>query len=74
MTPQLGGTISSEFFSRYDATVQAGLNSGPNVFVILDVVGSITIGFHEAVSLTWLGSAQLRSLEWSHYQPGRSDE
>ncbi|KAF8898927.1 endoglucanase [Infundibulicybe gibba] len=37
MTPTLGGTISSSFFSRYDATVQAALNSGSSPFVILDL-------------------------------------
>ncbi|KAJ3483129.1 hypothetical protein NLI96_g6518 [Meripilus lineatus] len=37
MTPTLGGSIDQSFFSRYDATVQAALNSGPNVFVIVDL-------------------------------------
>nr|Q66NB7.2 RecName: Full=Manganese dependent endoglucanase Eg5A; AltName: Full=Carboxymethyl-cellulase 5A; Short=CMCase 5A; Short=Cellulase 5A; AltName: Full=Endo-1,4-beta-glucanase Eg5A; Flags: Precursor [Phanerodontia chrysosporium]AAU12275.2 endoglucanase [Phanerodontia chrysosporium] len=37
MTPTLGGTISQSFLSRYDQTVQAALNSGPNVFVIIDL-------------------------------------
>ncbi|TCD59883.1 Manganese dependent endoglucanase Eg5A [Steccherinum ochraceum] len=37
MTPQLGGSIDQSFLSRYDATVQSALNSGPNVFVIVDV-------------------------------------
>jgi len=35
MTPTLGGTISSSFFSRYDATVQQGLATG--AYVILDL-------------------------------------
>lgn len=38
MTPTLGGSIDQSFLSRYDATVQAALNSGPNVFVIVDLV------------------------------------
>lgn len=38
MTPTLGGTIDSKFFARYDATVQAALNSGSNPYVILDLV------------------------------------
>ncbi|KAI0785471.1 glycoside hydrolase superfamily, partial [Irpex lacteus] len=37
MTPTLGGSIDQSFLSRYDQTVQAALNSGPNVFVIVDV-------------------------------------
>ncbi|KAI0830537.1 glycoside hydrolase superfamily [Trametes gibbosa] len=37
MTPNLGGPIDESFFSRYDATVQAALNSGPNVHVIVDL-------------------------------------
>ncbi|KAF7799321.1 hypothetical protein EIP86_010553 [Pleurotus ostreatoroseus] len=37
MTPTLGGQIDPNFFSRYDATVQAALNSGPNVHVIVDL-------------------------------------
>ncbi|OCH94715.1 endoglucanase [Obba rivulosa] len=37
MTPTLGGTIDSNFFSTYDTTVQAALNSGPNVYVIVDL-------------------------------------
>ncbi len=41
MTPTLGGSIDQSFFSRYDQTVQAALNSGPNVFVIVDVVSFI---------------------------------
>ncbi|KAI0785076.1 endoglucanase [Abortiporus biennis] len=37
MTPTVGGTINSSFFSTYDQTVQAALNSGPNVYVIVDL-------------------------------------
>ncbi|KAI0931799.1 Manganese dependent endoglucanase Eg5A [Taiwanofungus camphoratus] len=37
MTPTLGGTINSTFFNEYDATVQAALNSGSNVYVIVDL-------------------------------------
>ncbi|TDL21861.1 cellulase-domain-containing protein [Rickenella mellea] len=37
MTPQVGGTIDPNFWSRYDATVQQALASGPNVHVILDL-------------------------------------
>jgi len=35
MTPTLGGTIDSSFWSRYDATVQQGLATG--AYVILDL-------------------------------------
>ncbi|KAG8844632.1 Manganese dependent endoglucanase Eg5A [Serendipita sp. 411] len=35
MTPTVGGTIDSAFFSRYDATVRDGLNTG--AYVILDL-------------------------------------
>jgi len=37
MTPTLGGAISQSFLSEYQATVQTALNSGPNVYVIIDV-------------------------------------
>ncbi|KAG6860244.1 Manganese dependent endoglucanase Eg5A [Termitomyces sp. Mi166 len=37
MTPTVGGTIDSSFFSRYDATVQAALNSATQPYVILDL-------------------------------------
>ncbi|KAI0779090.1 glycoside hydrolase superfamily [Irpex lacteus] len=37
MTPTLGGPIDPVFFARYNATVQAALSSGPNVWVIIDV-------------------------------------
>ncbi|GJE87572.1 endo-1,4-beta-glucanase [Phanerochaete sordida] len=37
MTPTLGGSIDQSFLSRYDQTVQAALNSGPNVMVIVDL-------------------------------------
>ena len=43
MTPQVGGPISEQFFSRYDASVQAALNSGPNVHVILDLVSCLLV-------------------------------
>lgn len=39
MTPTVGGTIDSTFFAEYDATVQAALASGDDVYVILDLVG-----------------------------------
>ncbi|KIJ46399.1 glycoside hydrolase family 5 protein [Sphaerobolus stellatus SS14] len=35
MSPTLGGTISSSFFSRYDSTVQSALSTG--AYVILDL-------------------------------------
>lgn len=38
MTPTVGGTINSTFFSIYDTTVQQALSSGSNVHVIIDVV------------------------------------
>ncbi|KAH9836977.1 endoglucanase [Rhodofomes roseus] len=37
MTPTLGGTIDSTFFSEYDQTVQAALSSGSGVYVIVDL-------------------------------------
>ncbi|KAE9390576.1 cellulase-domain-containing protein [Gymnopus androsaceus JB14] len=37
MTPTLGGTIDSTFFAEYDATVQAALASGDDVYVIVDL-------------------------------------
>ncbi|KAH0578023.1 Manganese dependent endoglucanase Eg5A, partial [Termitomyces sp. 'cryptogamus'] len=37
MTPTVGGAIDSSFFSRYDATVQAALNSATRPYVILDL-------------------------------------
>ncbi|KAJ3887902.1 endoglucanase [Lentinula edodes] len=37
MTPTVGGTIDSTFFAEYDATVQAALASGDDVYVILDL-------------------------------------
>ncbi|KAF5352522.1 hypothetical protein D9756_006054 [Leucocoprinus leucothites] len=37
MTPTLGGTIDGTFFQRYDASVQAALNSGSSPYVILDL-------------------------------------
>lgn len=38
MTPTLGGTINSTFFSEYDTVVQAALSSGSGVYVIVDLV------------------------------------
>ena len=40
MTPTLGGPIDPVFFARYNNTVQAALSSGPNVWVIIDVVSN----------------------------------
>ncbi|EPT01469.1 hypothetical protein FOMPIDRAFT_100175 [Fomitopsis schrenkii] len=37
MTPTLGGTINSTFFSEYDTVVQAALSSGSGVYVIVDL-------------------------------------
>ncbi|KAL1951468.1 hypothetical protein VTO73DRAFT_617 [Trametes versicolor] len=37
MTPNLGGPINETFFATYDQTVQAALNSGSNVHVIVDL-------------------------------------
>ncbi|KAI0048338.1 glycoside hydrolase family 5 protein [Auriscalpium vulgare] len=37
MSPTLGGTISSTFFARYDATVQAALSSSSGTYVIIDL-------------------------------------
>ncbi|KAG6911572.1 Manganese dependent endoglucanase Eg5A [Tephrocybe rancida] len=37
MTPTVGGTIDSSFFSRYDNTVQAALNAVTKPYVILDL-------------------------------------
>lgn len=36
MTPSVGGTIDSSFFSRYDQTVQQALATG--AYVIIDLV------------------------------------
>ena len=38
MTPALGGMISSSFFARYDATVQAALSASTSPYVIIDLV------------------------------------
>lgn len=38
MTPTLGGSIDQTFLATYDSTVQAALNSGSNVYVIIDLV------------------------------------
>ena len=40
MTPTLGGPIDPAFFARYNNTVQAALSSGPDVWVIIDVVSN----------------------------------
>ena len=45
MTPTLGGSINETFFERYDATVQAALSSGSNVYVIVDVVSLLVMVF-----------------------------
>ncbi|KLO20744.1 glycoside hydrolase [Schizopora paradoxa] len=37
MTPTVGGPINETFFNTYQTTVQAALNSGPEVHVIVDV-------------------------------------
>ncbi len=37
MTPNVGGPINETFFATYDKTVQAALNSGSNVHVIIDL-------------------------------------
>lgn len=37
MTPALGGMISSSFFARYDATVQAALSASTSPYVIIDL-------------------------------------
>ncbi|CCL98510.1 uncharacterized protein FIBRA_00509 [Fibroporia radiculosa] len=37
MTPTLGGTINSSFFSEYDTTVQAALDSSSGAYVIVDL-------------------------------------
>ena len=41
MTPTLGGSINQTFLSIYDQTVQAALNSGSGVYVIVDLVGDV---------------------------------
>lgn len=38
MTPTVGGTIDSNFFRRYDATVEAAKSSGSDPYIILDLV------------------------------------
>lgn len=68
MTPQVGGTIDSAFLQRYDATVQSALNSGSDVFVIIDLV--CTRLELKPVSYTHhFILAQLRSLEWRYHRP-----
>ncbi|THH19988.1 hypothetical protein EW146_g1281 [Bondarzewia mesenterica] len=37
MTPTVGGTISTSFFARYDATVQAALSASTSPYVIIDL-------------------------------------
>ncbi|KAJ7575111.1 endoglucanase [Mycena floridula] len=37
MTPTLGGTINSNFFSKYDGTVQAALSASTRPYVIIDL-------------------------------------
>ncbi|XP_006454003.1 hypothetical protein AGABI2DRAFT_189329 [Agaricus bisporus var. bisporus H97] len=37
MTPTVGGTIDSNFFRRYDATVEAAKSSGSDPYIILDL-------------------------------------
>ena len=44
MTPTLGGTIDSTFFQEYDQTVQAALDSGSGVYVIVDLVRNFSSG------------------------------
>ena len=71
MTPTLGGTISQSFLSRYDATVQAALNSGSDVHVIIDLVCSLPPLRNGRVSFNDI--AQLRALEWRDNQPRRAN-
>jgi endoglucanase len=37
MTPTVGGTISSSFFSKYDSTVQSALSASSSPYVIIDL-------------------------------------
>ncbi|KAI0068283.1 endoglucanase [Artomyces pyxidatus] len=37
MTPTVGGTVSSSFLARYDATVQAALSASSQPYVIIDL-------------------------------------
>ncbi len=72
MTPTLGGPIDPVFFARYNATVQAALSSGPNVWVIIDVVSPHTSPSLQTTSThrPHLPSlAQLRPLERLHHRP-----
>jgi endoglucanase len=40
LTPTLGGDLSSSFFARYDATIQAALSSSTKPYVIIDLVSA----------------------------------
>lgn len=65
MTPTLGGTIDSGFFSQYDATVQQGLATG--AYVIVDLV-STYIGDH-FLYISYTFTAQLCPMERWNHQP-----
>jgi endoglucanase len=45
MTPTLGGTVSSSFLSKYDATVNAAQSSSTSPYVIVDLHSSYFVTF-----------------------------
>ena len=70
MTPQVGGTIDSAFLQRYDATVQSALNSGSDVFVIIDLV-CFKFKLTASPCIHHFVPAQLRSLERRYHRSRR---
>lgn len=65
MTPTVGGPINETFFEIYDTTVQQALSSGPDVYVIVDLVrsnGKWHISFSECYHSTTTHAGTVRSL------------
>lgn len=48
MTPTLGGTIDSNFFAQYDATVQVGSASPHSSFLLIDQISRLLYQLQEA--------------------------
>ena len=70
MTPTLGGSLNQSFFEEYDTVVQAALNSGPDVYVIIDIVRPQDI---KVVSSSYATApAQLCTLGRWDYRAGRA--
>ena len=66
MTPTVGGAVNETFFEIYDTTVQQALSSGPDVFVIVDLVSRVVK--NRIPSVLNVFKAQLCSLEWSDHR------